>query len=298
MLVLTKLTISGSGFVGLRIGSAVARRACCRSRSISGRGVAASMRSRNVRSICAAFALNCRFDGSNSCALRYARSASSSWPASSNCRPRSAYIAGGGDHRPLERDLVVRAIGIVCRAPAGRTRRPLPSRRPCRPPRRAQTHGPWRTRRQHGQRAPASLRAFTNATGHRIPYLYCPVSRITCRPRPSAYVISMDSVPIFTIRYRPSMISPSLPYIGARLAVRQHRPFHAVCPLEHADELQRDRRQRRRPCRRRRPRRLVTCRRRSPPAAAAAARPSAETETGCALASPGSLARRRQRRRA
>ena len=46
MLVLTKLTISGSGFDGLRIGSTVARRACCRSRSMSGRGVAASRRSR------------------------------------------------------------------------------------------------------------------------------------------------------------------------------------------------------------------------------------------------------------
>jgi hypothetical protein len=92
-LVLTKFTTTGSGLLGLRIGSTVRRAACSRSRSMSGRGVAASMRSRSVRSIKAAFALNCRFDGSNSCALRYARSASSSWLASSNCRPRSTYIA-------------------------------------------------------------------------------------------------------------------------------------------------------------------------------------------------------------
>jgi hypothetical protein len=69
-LVLTKFTISGSGLVGLRIGSTVRCAACSRSRSMSGRGVAASIRSRKVRSSCAALAPSCRFDGSNSCALR------------------------------------------------------------------------------------------------------------------------------------------------------------------------------------------------------------------------------------
>ena len=37
-------------------------------------------------------------------------------------------------------------------------------------------------------------------------------SRMVCRPRPSTYASSTDSAPIFRMRYRPSMISPSRPW--------------------------------------------------------------------------------------
>ena len=40
---------------------------------------------------------------------------------------------------------------------------------------------------------------------------HCPARRITWRPRPSVYASSALSAPILSRRYRPSMISPSLP---------------------------------------------------------------------------------------
>ena len=109
------------------------------------------------------------------------------------------------------------------------------------------------------------------------------MSLTVCRPRPSAYVSSIDSVPIFTIRYRPSMISPSRPCTVA-LAVAQHRPLHAIGPLRTPMNFNgiggggggpaARPAAAGRPSRRRRRRRW---------SAAVAAPPSAETETGYAV---------------
>src|SRR5205814_2813425 len=41
---------------------------------------------------------------------------------------------------------------------------------------------------------------------------YEPLSRIVCRPRPSRYAISIDSAPIFKMRYCPATTSPSRPW--------------------------------------------------------------------------------------
>ena len=85
-LVLAKRGSAARVEVGLSIGSGELRRACSRICSIAGRGRAASSRSRSI----AIELAGPRGDRpvrrlELACALRYSRSASSSWPAASNC---------------------------------------------------------------------------------------------------------------------------------------------------------------------------------------------------------------------
>ena len=200
MLVLTKLTISGSGFDGLRIGSTSARRACCAQpldvrprrrgfdaiaqRPLDLRGLGAQLPVRRLEFLRLAIGAQRLFELAGVFEL----------PAALGVHRRR------GDHRAFERDLVVGAIGIVLeRLPVEADRRfPVAGLAGRLAARERAARGA--ASRHHGRRAPRIDHGFHDATDHRILCpSYCPVSLITCRPRPSAYVISIDSVPIFTI---------------------------------------------------------------------------------------------------
>ena len=69
------------------------------------------------------------------------------------------------------------------------------------------------------------------------------VSRIVCRPRPSRYAISIDSTPIFKMRYCPATISPSRPLERLSRRIDERRDsLRLRGRLDDADELERNRR--------------------------------------------------------
>ena len=197
-----------SGEVGVE--QRLGRHACALLRAAARSAAAAataSMRSRMVRSSSAALAATWRLLASSSAARRYSRSASSSCPAASALRARSAWAAAAAIRRPLERDLVLGAVGIVLhrlpvvldgRVPVAGARGRLAARE--RAARRAGGQHAGQQRRPRrvsavvvAQDSPPSAHQLATAA-------YCPVSRIVCRPRPSRYAISIDSLPIFRMR--------------------------------------------------------------------------------------------------
>ena len=176
-------------------------------------------------------------------------------------------------HRALQRDLVVRIVGRRLHGPAVRGDRFVEI---------ARAHRRFALAERLARRAPAGAASASASSNRRcaLCIMSChrtsaaaaiesasrnrqsaicnlqshdPVSRIVCRPRPSRYAISIDSTPIFRMRYRPSMISPSSPWNGGFRPSLEHRDLPpARRRLDDADELERDRRQRRRSRRRRR----------------------------------------------
>ena len=135
----------------------------------------------------------------------------------------------GARARPPASRARARSCSSGCRVaparPCGRPRRP---RRDCR---RASPRSPWRnalpaaqppatiasaSRSEPAQPSVTVLAICNLQSQSAICNRHDPLSRIVCRPRPSRYAISIDSTPIFRIRYRPSMISPSPPWNGVR----------------------------------------------------------------------------------
>ena len=115
---------------------------------------------------------------------------------------RGDVLARGRQHRPLEGDAVVGALGRLLHRLAQMGDRRIPvARAP--PLLAAPERAARRTPREHdGER---HERGQSGHPGH------CPVNRIVWRPRPSRYDISTDSTPMRTIWNRPSMASPSWP---------------------------------------------------------------------------------------
>ena len=163
-------------------------------------GRAASIRSRIVRSSSATLAAARRLLGSYSVACLYSPSAASSWSCSSNSRALLEVRARRGQHRALERDLVVGVVGRRLHGLAvGGDRLVQVAGAAC-------AASPWRnalpaahpaaaTQRQRSEQPPNLQSAICN-----LQCSHDPVSRIVCRPRPSTYAISIDSTPIFRIR--------------------------------------------------------------------------------------------------
>ena len=121
----------------------------------------------------------------------------------------------------LARSQVDLVFGVVriCLDGRGNTHRGVPvaaARRVLPAPERARRRAPGGQHREQTESCRvyvsyvSRLSAHRESSGGALPSSY-PDSRIVCRPRPSMYDSSTDSTPIRTMRYRPTMISPSLP---------------------------------------------------------------------------------------
>ena len=193
-----------SGVVKLRSGGgADAARARSRSCWICGFGRAASTRSRIVLSRSATFTLIRRLvfaERRLELVLPFV------------LRRAGEVGARRGEHRALQRNLVLRVLGRLLNGLAVRhdgsvevavlgRHLTLLERLPGRAANGQRRHGEQES--QPGQQS-AVCSSQVRKSSHN------PVNRIVCRPRPSRYDSSIDSVPIRRMRYWPSTVSPSL----------------------------------------------------------------------------------------